>query len=194
MDAKVFLRKLWKLIWNDNSIWSWLFNAALAFVLIKFAVYPALGAILQTNHPVVAVISDSMQHQSEFDTWWSSMQTIYGRFNITRSQFETFTMSHGFSKGDIIILKGKKPQDIHVGDILVFTGSQPEPIIHRVVKTWQQGGTYYFSTKGDRNTGQRDEEREISQDRIIGTALARVPYAGYVKILFTNAIQSVIRR
>ena len=163
-NAKV-ARKVWNFLWKDNSIWSWIVNAIIAFVLIKFAVYPVLGAVLQTDHPVVAVISDSMQHYDDFETWWGSMGTFYGKYNISKEDFRNFGMSNGFNKGDIIILKGKKPEDVRAGDILVFQGSRPEPIIHRVVNVWNDSGKHYYATKGDRNAGQRDEEKAIGEER-----------------------------
>lgn len=192
--VKRIARKVWKFLWNDNSVWSWIVNAILAFVLIKFLVYPGLGLILHTNHPVVAVISDSMEHQSEFETWWNGMEKFYSRYNITKEEFAGFRMSGGFSKGDIIILKGKKPAYIEAGEVIVFDGNRPEPIIHRVVSKWKTGGNYYFSTKGDRNSDQRDEEKEINESRIVGTAWLRVPYVGYVKIVFTDLVNRVKRR
>ena len=193
MGKKIWgiLKKVWKFIWNDDSIWSWLINAVLAFVLIKFIVYPGLGFALHTNHPVVAVISSSMEHQGDFDTWWKSMEQTYQKFSITKEQFQSFGMSGGFNTGDIIILKGKRPQDIQIGDILVFQANTPEPIIHRVVNKTETDGTYYFSTKGDHNFGQRPEEVKISQDRIVGTGYFRIPYVGYVKIFFTNAVNQL---
>ena len=60
-------KKIWYFIWEDNSIWSWIVNIILAFVLIKFIVYPGLGLILSTSHPVVAVVSESMEHNGNFD-------------------------------------------------------------------------------------------------------------------------------
>ncbi len=188
---KKTLKAAWKFLWNDNSVWSWIVNAILAFVLIKFLVYPGLGLALHTNHPVVAVISDSMQHHSEFETWWKGMEKFYSKYNITKEEFTGFRMSKGFSKGDIIILKGKKPADIGIGEVIVFDGNRPEPIIHRVVKKWESGGTYYFSTKGDRNSDQRDEEKEINENRLVGTAWVRVPYVGYVKIIFTELVNNI---
>jgi len=190
-EAKGAARKVWHFIWNDNSIWSWIINAVLAFVIIKFLVYPGLGLALHTNHPVVAVISDSMLHATGFEDWWKSMETVYANFNITEVQFKSFRMSSGFRKGDLIILNGKKPGDIQIGDIIVFQGNQPEPIIHRVVTKWESNGVYYFSTKGDANFNQRDEEKSINQDRILGTAWVKIPYVGYVKILFTDFINSI---
>ena len=185
------LTAVWKFIWNDNSVWSWIFNTILAFALIKFLVYPGLGLVLHTNHPVVAVISNSMEHQAEFESWWKIMEPFYTKHNVSETQFMNFRMSGGFNKGDIIILKGKKPEKIEIGDILVFDSNRPEPIIHRVVRRWKSGETYYFSTKGDRNFNQRDEEKEIKEDRIVGTALLRVPYVGYVKIIFTELVNNI---
>ena len=63
-EVKRLLKKVWYFIWEDNSIWSWIVNIALAFVLIKFIVYPGLGLLLDTSHPVVAVVSSSMEHKS----------------------------------------------------------------------------------------------------------------------------------
>jgi len=60
--VKKQLNRIWYFIWEDNSIWSWIVNIVLAFVLIKFIVYPGLGFLLTTSHPVVAVVSSSMEH------------------------------------------------------------------------------------------------------------------------------------
>lgn len=188
---KLAAKRFWNFVWNDNSVWSWIFNAALAFLLIKFLVYPGLGLVLDTKSPVVAVISDSMHHNGDFDKWWAGMGTAYAQFNISKDNFTRFTMSNGFKRGDLILLKGKKPDNIQVGNVLVFKGTTPEPIIHRVVKKWKVGDTYHFSTKGDANSGQRDEEREISQDRIIGTGWIRIPYVGYVKIIFAEFVSAI---
>lgn len=193
MDSKAvlhWLKRLWKFMWNDNSIWSWIFNAALAFVLIKFLVYPGLGLLLQTDHPVVAVVSDSMKYKEEFDKWWEGMASYYESRNITYDDFKGFTMSNGFNRGDIIITKGKKPEDIQAGDVIVFKTDGPVPIIHRVIRKWESD-KHYFSTKGDMNSGQRDEEKEISEERVIGTAWLRLPYLGYVKIMFTELIDAI---
>lgn len=66
-SAKETFHKVWYFIWEDNSIWSWLVNIVLAFVIIKFLVYPGLGFALGTTHPIVAVVSGSMEHKSVKD-------------------------------------------------------------------------------------------------------------------------------
>jgi signal peptidase I len=63
-ELKKLWKKVWYFVWEDNSVWSWIVNIILAFVLIKFVVYPGLGFVLTTSHPVVAVVSGSMEHNN----------------------------------------------------------------------------------------------------------------------------------
>ena len=62
-DWKQYLKKIWNFIWNDDSIWSWLLNLILAFLIIRYLIYPLLGIILGTSYPIVAVVSESMEHK-----------------------------------------------------------------------------------------------------------------------------------
>ena len=189
------LKKIWHFIWEDNSIWSWIVNIALAFVLIKFIVYPGLGFLLSTTHPVVAVVSESMEHNSNFNDWWEKSKDWYASNNIQKEKFMEFPLKNGFNKGDIIVLNGKKPENIMVGGIIVFWSARKDPIIHRVVKKWQENDIYYFQTKGDNyktnpvsiNNMLLDETR-ISQGQIVGNAIFRIPFLGYIKIWFVDII------
>jgi signal peptidase I len=130
------IKKIWKFIWEDNSIWSWLVNVILAFVIIKFVIYPVLGLILGTSYPLVAVVSGSMEHEGKFDDFWQQQNPIYLGFNITKEDFLKYAFKNGFKKGDIMVLAGKKAKDIQVGEVIVFQSSRQYPIIHRVVKKW----------------------------------------------------------
>ncbi|MFC1768566.1 signal peptidase I [Nanoarchaeota archaeon] len=187
-DIKHHLKKIWWFIWEDDSIWSWIVNVILAFILIKFIVYPILGLALATSHPIVAVVSGSMEHQGSFDEWWATQQDWYSEKNISKEQFQEFSLKNGFNKGDIIFLRGKDPADIQIGDVIVFTANKPDPIIHRVVDKWEDGG-YHFQTKGDFNQGFANvNEQDISEERVIGKALFRVPFVGWVKIAFVGLI------
>ncbi len=189
-DIRELLRKLWHFIWEDNSIWSWIFNIVLAFVLIKFVLYPVLGFAIGTTHPIVAVVSSSMEHHESFDDWWAHNGNYYLGYNITREDFEGFILKNGFNKGDIIILRGAKPEKITVGDVIVFKSPRPDPIIHRVIRVWKEGDKYFFRTKGDNNPESGSspslDETRISEDQVIGKAFIRIPVLGYVKILFVE--------
>jgi len=186
-------KKLWHFIWEDDGAWSWLINIVLAFVLIKFIVYPGLGFILATTHPVVAVVSESMEHADDFDGWWENAGSWYANANITKNDFGRFPLNGGFNKGDIMVLRGKKPQEIKTGDIIVFWSAKKDPIIHRVVNRWKYNDTYYFQTKGDNYRTNPSsiknsflDETRINQDQVVGNAFLRIPLLGYVKILFND--------
>lgn len=207
--VKSFLKNSWHFIWQEDSVLSWIVNIILAFVLIKFVVFPLLGLILSTSHPIVAVVSESMDHDIDsnymlcgerlpdykngFDNWWEECGGWYEERNISKNEFMDFEYSNGFRKGDIMILKGKKAEEIEVGEILVFNGGRKNPIIHRIVSKSKENGKYYFQTKGDHNedsirSGNMDETR-IGQERIVGTALIRIPFLGWIKIIFVNFLK-----
>lgn len=199
-DWKKTWGKVWYFIWDDNSIWSWIVNISLAFVLIKFIVYPGLGFLLQTSHPVVAVVSESMEHNSGFDDWWERANKWYIDNDIKKEDFENFPLKNGFNKGDIMVLKGKKAENIMIGDVVVFWSAKRDPIIHRVVKRWQDKGAYYFQTKGDNyktnpvsiKSTFLDETR-VSEEQIVGNAVLRIPLLGYIKILFVDVIVNPLK-
>src|SRR3989338_778022 len=143
-DTRKVLQKVWHFICEDNSIWSWIVNIILAFVLIKFIVYPGLGFLLNTTHPVVAVVSESMEHNANFENWWDKNGQWYIDRDIDKPQFSEFSLKNGFNKGDIMILFGKSPDKIETGDVIVFVSNKKDPIIHRVVKKAEEDGIFYY--------------------------------------------------
>ncbi len=184
---KKILKKTWHFIWEEDSVWSWLVNIALAFVLIKFIVYPFLGLILGTSYPVVAVVSSSMEHNVNFDRWWEANEDYYEGLNIKKDSFESYIFKNGFNKGDIIILIKGRPEKINIGDVIVFDGSRRDPIIHRVIKKWKENDVHYFQTKGDNNKiSISGMETKINENRILGKSTFRIPFLGYVKIFFVD--------
>lgn len=42
-DAKSQWQKIWYFLWYEDSVASWLVSILVAFVLIKFIIYPGLG-------------------------------------------------------------------------------------------------------------------------------------------------------
>jgi len=187
-------KKVWYFIWEDNSILSWIVNVILAFILIKFIVYPGLGFLLSTSHPVVAVVSGSMEHNGMgFDEWWDENKDWYLDNGIEKEEFREFSLKNGFNKGDIMVLVGKDSEDIETGDIIVFVSNRKDPIIHRVVKKMQDSGGNYFQTKGDNNEdsirNNNLDETNVGEGQIIGKAVVRIPLLGYIKIWFVEILQ-----
>lgn len=190
-DIKKILKKTWYFIWKDDSLLSWIVNIILAFVLIKFIVYPGLGFLLSTSHPVVAVVSSSMEHNSNFNNWWQSQEQYYNSIGIVKKNFIKYNFKNGFNKGDIMILKGFKPENIKIGNVIVYTIGRKDPIIHRVVKKNEEDGIYYFQTKGDNVAVIQNFEKNINEKQLIGKALFRIPYLGYIKIWFVELLKFI---
>jgi signal peptidase I len=201
---KNFLQRLWYFIWDDDSLLSWIVNIVIAFVLIKFIVYPGLGLLFATSHPVVAVVSGSMEHRTvngyicgsspvdykeNFDKFWETCNGFYANLGITKEEFNKFSFRDGFNTGDIIVLFGKKPSEIKVGDVIVFRGDKPDPIIHRVVRRWEENGNTYYGTKGDHNPTTLYFENKIPYSNVIGKAYLGIPWLGYIKIWFVDLLK-----
>ncbi len=207
MDKDGKLKKAWNFFWHDDSLTSWVANVAVAFLVIRFILYPLLGVVLGTSFPIVAVVSESMEHglhdgrlcgnyiqdfKESFDNYWEVCGSWYEQQGISKEQFKRFPFQNGFDKGDVIILWRANEENTEVGDILIFQGNRPQPLIHRVVKVWEEDDQKLYQTKGDHNngiiSGEGGEER-IIQDRIYGQGVLRVPYLGWVKILFVDLVR-----
>lgn len=188
---KKALKKIWYFIWEDDSFLSWIVNAVLAFLLVKFIVYPVLGFMLGTGYPVVAVISGSMEHNGlDFDSWWESNKNWYIQEDIQKSDMESAIFKDGFNKGDIIILLGEKPKDIKKYDVLVYSSSNYKyPIIHRVVDIDPREDSYAFTTKGDNNPV--PDPAIVNSNQVQGKAVFRIPLLGWVKIVFTSLVGGI---
>ena len=180
------LKKVWRFIWHDDSILSWIVNIILAFLIVKFLIYPGLGLALGTTHPVVAVVSGSMHHNGNFDQWYDEKGDWY---KFEKEGMKKWSLHNGFNRGDIMILK--KAKDVKVGDIIVFYGNSNNPIIHRVVFV----GDNFYQTKGDNNADSFEQlgEKDIKQNKIIGKAIGRIPLLGYVKILFSEGLGGMLK-
>ncbi len=200
--AKKTWKQAWYFIWEDDSWASWFVNVILAFVLIKFVVYPVLGLLLATSHPIVAVVSSSMEHDGGFDHWWqqkASCEQRYdctqGRFyfdlGYTKERFQEFRFSNGFNKGDIMILRRTDPSMLNIGDVIVFSAGRPDPIIHRIISIDNAEDGYLFTTKGDNNPTVFSFETGIREQSYIGKAIVRIPWVGYIKIGFVRLMQLI---
>jgi len=95
---------------------------------VLVAGYFALGAAVQNSEPVRLV-------QIDMSPWYVT------------------SMYPALIAGDVILVEGVKPENIRVGDVIIFTRSYSDsPIIHRVIRVIDLGnGHRAFETKGDHN-------------------------------------------
>ena len=216
------VKKSWNWIWNSDSILSWIVALIVIYVGVKFIFFPVLSLLMGTSLPLAGVESSSMDHQivgddygrlnlcgnlysSEtdehinFNEYWERCGTWYEERGISKEEFSKFTLRNGFRKGDIIIVWGRFTPKI--GDTIIFKPNQeskaPRPIIHRIVKI--ENGI--IETKGDHNADQLNsenniyetDETNIMESQIIGKAIFKIPYLGWVKIWFVDLINAIFR-
>ncbi|MFT4304234.1 MAG: signal peptidase I [Candidatus Woesearchaeota archaeon] len=217
MDIRDILKKSWDFIWNSNSVWSWLLNIVLAYFFIVYIFYPGVGALFKTPFPLVAVVSGSMEHMIinhdsgepflcdqtfdrthlivSFDQYWEICGEWYENNGITKEQFNDFSFRRGFNKGDIMFIYGTSPKDLEIGDVIVFRTDYQwdaryslEPIIHRIVDIKIINEQYYFTTKGDHNEAIGPIDMNINENNVLGKAVFRIPFLGWIKVWFTDLI------
>ena len=143
-----------------------------AVLLISFAffgsfiIYFVLQVSLNTQTPIVVVVSGSMAPTiNEGDILF-----VQGR-------------------NPSLIQNGSAVEKD--GDIIVFNAyglwsSAPlDPIVHRVIDKWYDNGTWYFRTKGDANS--LPDPVPISEDKVIGVVIGGIPFIGWIKIVLTES-------
>jgi len=209
-------KKVWHFIWHEDSAASWIVNVILAFILIKFLVLPGLGFVMDTSHPVVAVVSGSMEHKltPTCATAINGVCQVYNKnkFMICGEElqekvsvnFDTYWSICGDRYEKLGINKEQFgsfsfKNGFNTGDIMIV-GSPDTFEVGDVIVFWdgqrefplihrvvKQNETH-FSTLGDHNSGFVRTEKDVSKEKVIGKALFRVPFLGNIKIWFINFI------
>jgi signal peptidase I len=176
------LKKLWK---NEY------FQTAVVIGLIALAVFSfwyGSQVVLNTQYPVLAVVSGSMciPYNSGCDGW-----------------------SHPFDRtlhiGDLIIVQGVDPADLNAdypdSDIIVFQDptDPTELIVHRIISKQEIDGTLYFETKGDGNGNNWPSTPKYGMDEwsgypngvpeslVVGKVVMRVPWVGHLVLFMRNS-------
>jgi len=175
--AKEVWQNIWKFLKKDSWL-SFVVVLLIAFILIKFVFFPLLSLITGTSLPIVIVESCSMYHTDGLEEVMEN--NVYGDYNLKLEDTVDWSFRNGMNKGDIIFVLGIDKEDIIVGDVVIFEGGSRHPIIHRVIKT----GGGKITTKGDHNPGLLGGEVDVDGDLVIGKALFRVPWVGWVKLIF----------
>ena len=103
--------------------------------------------------------------------------------------------------GDIVIVYKPPPEDIHVGDIIVYKSLEGRLVIHRVVEVNKCGTSYCYVTKGDNNllpdnkmVPRLQGEQGVPYDEVLGVVASinldgkaapiRIPYLGLITTAF----------
>jgi len=168
-----------KKIW-EREIAGSLFYIILGIVL-AVVVKQLLVFGLSTDMPVVAVLSQSMQHN---DVERTHYEWLADRMGYDRTEIDSWPIAGGFLVGDMPIIKGE--DEYAVGDVIVYSVSgQSVPIIHRIIKI-NSDNTY--QTKGDNNMNQFPYEFKVSESQIHGKVIFVVPKLGHFKVFMTKTL------
>lgn len=144
----------------------------------------SLGLALGTDLPVVAVVSDSMTHDSL--TAKRHYQFLEKNLGYTTEEIDSWPIKDGFLRGDVLVVEGVDKDDLEIGDVIVYDISgQNTPIVHRIVKFEDD----QIVTKGDHNPS-FDPWRPTD---IHGKAVFVVPFLGWPKLILTE-VWGVIAR
>ena len=122
----------------------------------SFIIFFILQIALDTDTPMVVVISDSMAPKIKK----GDLLFIQGRD------------PEDIIEGDVIVFNAD------------WSGAPDEPIVHRVVDIRKVGGDWEFRTKGDANR-YKDREW-VDEDDVIGVVCGHIPYIGWIKIVLTD--------
>ncbi|MHA1581757.1 MAG: signal peptidase I [Candidatus Baldrarchaeia archaeon] len=104
---------------------------------------------------------------------------------------EGVSMQPTLHEGDILIVKGVDPEDIKIGDIIVFESSESTPhispnrtVVHRVIdiKYDEKQGQYLYLTKGDNNKTNPIPDGWVPYKDVYGKVIFRIPRVGIISI------------
>jgi len=163
-------------------------------IIFAIILNKGLGFVLNTDLPIVAVMTTSMVHDST--TPVRHYQFLEENFNYTKEEIDSWSINGGFRPGDVLIIKGVPTEDLELGDVIVFKHrDQPVPIIHRIVDI-EDGYPY---TKGDHNPIM-DPDCELFDQNVVGCwerteikgkAITWIPFLGIPKLILHNIIMFV---
>jgi signal peptidase I len=170
--------------WKGSDVYSYILFFLLVYLTYNFVLTPLVFPIIfGTKIPFNTIVSESMEHDSNFEIWWQKYGVIYEKyFNITKEEFEKFSFKNGLYRGDFVLVLGVKKDNIKVGDIVAYYApSLKRYIVHRVVKIKNNG---CFETMGDNNAKyaylgvdpQLPFEKNVCN--IEGKVVLRIPYLG----------------
>ena len=92
------------------------------------------------------------------------------------------SMEPTFERGYLLVLQSKAPQDINVGDVIVYNADwhTGAPVVHRVIQIENVSGEYRYYTQGDANdTPDRDYR---TYDDIVGVVVLDIPWIGNITL------------
>jgi signal peptidase len=132
----------------------------------SFFVYFILQVSLNTETPIVVVISGSMEPSiHKGDLLFVAGKDAEDIRNGTAED----------KNGDVIVFDARG----------LWVGAPQEPIVHRVIDKYNISDTWFFITKGDAN--HYPDAAPVPESNVIGVVVGGIPYIGWVKIFLEES-------
>lgn len=182
------LRLLWA---NKRQLAFQILNLAM-IVFSALMIWKGLMVITKSESPVVVVLRCARARARAARARARAQPADPPHPTSTRSG----SMEPAFQRGDILFLSNRAHR-VDAGDIVVFkVAGRDIPIVHRVLRVHTAGAatanaTSLFLTKGDNNpVDDRNlyatDQMWLRRNEILGTAIASLPYIGYVTIMLQD--------
>lgn len=137
----------------------------------------SLGLAMGTDLPVVAVVSDSMTHDSLTEV--RHYEFLENNLGYSEEEIDAWPIKDGFLRGDVLVVDGVDTSELKAGDVIVYDiQGQSTPIVHRIVKI--NGNE--ITTKGDHNPSYDPWK----PTKIHGKAVFVIPFLGWPKLILTE--------
>ncbi|MBI5945933.1 MAG: signal peptidase I [Chloroflexi bacterium] len=102
-----------------------------------------------------------------------------GVFGIRHYLVSGVSMNPALYAGDIAIVKSVAPEEVKVGDVIMFYTSNSNRVLHRVIAIDNVNGKIEFITRGD-NLNVTDDP--VTLDRFAGKMTLVIPKIGWISI------------
>jgi signal peptidase len=118
----------------------------------------------------------------------TSMMPIYRGFQDGTEQSGTL---YPF-RGDILLVRKVPADTLEIGDVIVFnTPTVSDPVVHRIVASWQNGSNYtFFKTNGDNNIP--PDSWIVGEDDVIGMVVIRIPHIGWFLLAMQTNLGKIL--
>lgn len=85
-------------------------------------------------------------------------------------------------RGHLLILQRQAPEDIHVGDIIVYNADwhTQAPVVHRIIQIENVTGELRYYTQGDNNS--QPDPFYRTYENIVGVVVFTIPYIGNITL------------
>ena len=96
-------------------------------------------------------------------------------------------------RGDILLIRKVSPENINIGDVIVFHRSNNTndiPVVHRIIDKWEMKGEYVYKTNGDNNIP--PDSWIVYESNIKGVVVFRIPHIGWFLILIQSTAGRII--